>query len=64
MALVDQVIHDRLHSEVALINKIGEHIIASGGKRLRPALVVLSANVYTLDVVVRESDPSSLQLLN
>ena len=44
MALVDQVIHERLHSEVILIKKIGEHIIASGGKRLRPALVVLSAN--------------------
>ncbi|MDH4215739.1 MAG: octaprenyl diphosphate synthase [Gallionella sp.] len=46
MAAVDQVIRTRLHSEVPLINQIGEYIINSGGKRLRPALVVLSAEVF------------------
>jgi len=46
MVAVDQVIRTRLHSEVLLINQIGEHIINSGGKRLRPALVVLSANAF------------------
>ncbi|TAN83582.1 MAG: octaprenyl diphosphate synthase [Gallionella sp.] len=46
MAAVDQVIRGRLHSEVLLINQVGEHIINSGGKRLRPALVVLSANAF------------------
>ena len=43
MAAVDQVIRARLHSEVVLVNQIGEYIIGSGGKRLRPALVILSA---------------------
>ncbi len=43
MAAVDQVIRKRLHSEVLLINQVGEYIINSGGKRLRPALVMLSA---------------------
>lgn len=43
MARVDQLIRQRLASEVALINQIGAHIIAGGGKRLRPALVLLSA---------------------
>ena len=43
MAGVDRVIHDRLHSEVALVRQVSEYIIHSGGKRLRPALVVLAA---------------------
>ncbi len=43
MAIVDQVIRARLHSEVALVSQVGEYIVNSGGKRLRPALVVLSA---------------------
>jgi len=43
MAQVDQVIRARLHSEVALVRQVSEYIIHSGGKRLRPALVVLSA---------------------
>ncbi len=46
MAAVDQVIRKRLHSEVLLVNQIGEYIVNSGGKRLRPALVVLSAHAF------------------
>ncbi len=46
MAAVDQVIRTRLHSEVLLVNQIGEYIIGGGGKRLRPALVVLSAHAF------------------
>ena len=40
---VDQLIQQRLHSEVALINQLGTYIINSGGKRLRPKLVLLAA---------------------
>jgi len=47
MAAVDQVIHARLQSEVALINQVGAYIVNSGGKRLRPALVVLSAEAFS-----------------
>ena len=46
MAAVDQVIRARLHSDVLLVNQVGEYIINSGGKRLRPALVVLSAEAF------------------
>ncbi len=46
MVAVDQVIRERLHSEVLLVNQVGEYIINSGGKRLRPALVVLSAQAF------------------
>lgn len=46
MAAVDHVIRTRLHSDVALVNQVGEYIVNSGGKRLRPALVVLSARAF------------------
>lgn len=39
----DQLILNRLSSDVVLINQIGHYIINSGGKRLRPLLVLLSA---------------------
>jgi octaprenyl-diphosphate synthase len=40
---VDAIIRERLSSEVALINEIGAHIVSAGGKRMRPALVLLAA---------------------
>jgi octaprenyl-diphosphate synthase len=40
---VDQLILRRLQSDVALINELGRYIISSGGKRLRPLLVLLAA---------------------
>ena len=43
MAEVDRVIRARLHSEVALVSQVAEYIVAAGGKRLRPAMVVLCA---------------------
>ncbi len=43
MQQVDMLIRQRLSSEVALINQIGAHIIAGGGKRMRPAIVLLTA---------------------
>ena len=43
MRRIDQLIRTRLASDVALINQIAEHIIAGGGKRLRPMLHALAA---------------------
>jgi octaprenyl-diphosphate synthase len=43
MQRVNQVITDHLASRIALINQLSQHIILSGGKRLRPILVLLSA---------------------
>jgi octaprenyl-diphosphate synthase len=42
MLRVNQVISDNLASEVVLINQLSQHIILSGGKRLRPLLVILA----------------------
>ena len=41
MGEVDRVIRARLRSEVVLVNQVSEYIINSGGKRLRPVLVLL-----------------------
>jgi octaprenyl-diphosphate synthase len=43
MQRVDQVVRARLGSDVALVRQIAEYIVTGGGKRLRPALVLLSA---------------------
>jgi octaprenyl-diphosphate synthase len=40
---VDAVIRNRLASDVVLVNQIAEYIIGSGGKRLRPLVVVIAA---------------------
>ena len=42
---VNTVITDSLHSEVALVNQVAHYIINSGGKRLRPILVLLSGGL-------------------
>ena len=46
MAAVDQVIQDRLRSHVVLINQLSQYIVSSGGKRLRPLLVLLAARAF------------------
>lgn len=40
---VDQLIIDELSSDVVLINQMSHYIIGSGGKRLRPMLLLLAA---------------------
>jgi octaprenyl-diphosphate synthase len=49
MQAVDAVIRRKLHSDVTLIQQVTEHIINSGGKRLRPALVLLAAGALEYD---------------
>jgi octaprenyl-diphosphate synthase len=44
MRAVDEVIRARLHSEVVLVRQVAEYIVGSGGKRLRPAVVLLAAS--------------------
>ena len=43
MSEVDRIIHDRLSSGVPLVGQVSQYIIAAGGKRLRPALLLLMA---------------------
>jgi octaprenyl-diphosphate synthase len=43
MEAVNDMIHRRLQSQVMLVNQLGHYIVDSGGKRLRPMLVLLAA---------------------
>lgn len=46
MKAVNELVHEKLRSGVPLIDQLGNYIVNSGGKRLRPALVLLSANCF------------------
>lgn len=43
---VDQWISKSLHPDIDIINEMSTHIIHSGGKRIRPLLVVLAAKAF------------------
>ena len=49
MSEVDRVLRASLDSDVALIRQVAEYIVGGGGKRLRPALVLLSARACGYD---------------
>ena len=42
LARVDALIGRRLDSDVALVRQVAEYLVAAGGKRLRPALLLLA----------------------
>ena len=42
LARVDDLIRARLDSDVALVREVARYIVSSGGKRLRPALLLLA----------------------
>ena len=46
MLAVDATIRSQLHSDVPLVSQIADYIISAGGKRIRPALVLLMANAW------------------
>ncbi|MGB4813168.1 MAG: polyprenyl synthetase family protein [Methylophilaceae bacterium] len=46
MLAVNAVIEKSLYSEVSLVSQVANYIINSGGKRLRPMLVLLSAGLF------------------
>ena len=43
IAAVDRLLRESLNSDVVLIREVANYIIAGGGKRLRPALLLLAA---------------------
>lgn len=46
MRAVDAVIRRHLHSEVVLVRQVADYIINAGGKRMRPALLLLMASAF------------------
>jgi octaprenyl-diphosphate synthase len=49
MAAVDRLISESLKSDVALVSQVSEYIVMSGGKRLRPMIVLLAARAFGYD---------------
>ena len=49
MAAVDRLISSSLESDVALVSQVSRYIVASGGKRLRPLIVLLAARAFGYD---------------
>ena len=47
MSEVDKVISQRLESSVPLVGQVARYIIAAGGKRLRPALLLLTCGALS-----------------
>ena len=45
LAMVNRLIVERMHSPVALIPQLAGHIVAAGGKRLRPMLTLAAARL-------------------
>jgi octaprenyl-diphosphate synthase len=54
LKLVEQQFRKDLESDVPLIRKVGEYVLSSGGKRIRPALLLLAARLcnYAADKAV------------
>ncbi len=46
MEAVDRLISASLESDVALVSQVSRYIVASGGKRLRPLIVLLAARAF------------------
>jgi octaprenyl-diphosphate synthase len=46
MLAVDKLISTSLQSDVALVSQVSEYIVMSGGKRLRPVIVLLAARAF------------------
>ena len=64
MKAVDAVIRARLHSDVALVQQVAEYIISAGGKRLRPALVLLSAGALGYRGVLHHELAAIVELIH
>ncbi|MBR5676275.1 MAG: polyprenyl synthetase family protein, partial [Neisseriaceae bacterium] len=54
---VNRVIAEQVQSQVVLIEQVGNYIIHSGGKRMRPLIAVLSGKVlgYTAPELYRQA---------
>ncbi|MCK5911287.1 MAG: polyprenyl synthetase family protein, partial [Caulobacter sp.] len=56
MAGVNRLITERMQSDVPIIPALAEHLIAAGGKRLRPLLTVAAARLAASDGAGSDND--------
>ncbi len=61
---VDAVIRTQLHSDVALIDQLANYIILSGGKRLRPILVLLAARACGTEGIAHQTLAAVIEFIH
>jgi octaprenyl-diphosphate synthase len=64
LGLVERAMRDQLDSDHALVGTIGEHVLSSGGKRLRPVLLMLCAELCGYDGARRVQIAAAVELLH
>lgn len=64
MKAVDAVIRERLYSDVVLVRQVAEYIINSGGKRMRPALVLLAAGAVGYEAEYRHEMAAVIEFIH
>jgi octaprenyl-diphosphate synthase len=64
LAQVEQAMRASIASDHALIGMVGEHVLSSGGKRLRPVLVMLAAELCGYDGPRRVQIAAAVELLH
>ena len=64
MREVDRVIQERLHSEVPLIGQVAQYIISAGGKRVRPALLLLMCGALDCEHPQRHSMAAVVEFIH
>ncbi len=64
LELVERTLRDQLAGETDLIVSLGGHVLSSGGKRLRPALLLLSAELCGYTGPRRVQGAAAIELLH
>jgi len=64
LELVDRTMRDQLESVSPLMGTLGEHVLASGGKRMRPALLLLCAEMCGYTGPRRVDGAAAVELLH
>lgn len=64
MNVVNQFIIESLHSNVNLINNIGEYVVLYGGKRVRPLIVLLFCKIFSCNESKAVSMASAIELIH
>ncbi len=64
LALVERALRGQLHSDLPLLAELGSHLLGAGGKRLRPALLLLAAELCDYTGPRRIGIAAAIELLH
>ncbi len=64
LELVERTMHEQLGSRSEVVSAIGDHVLRSGGKRVRPSLLLLAAELCGYDGPRRVQIAAAVELLH